>query len=121
MHANLTACPAKRGCTTNHRGGAIAHRTANLSSLNVMQRAKLLLTLKAMSLHSAKGTPGGISLMATCTDAQAQEAKVRSTYCDVQQSDCDSDPMVVSQIIRIHWSQSDHNKDALVSVRSVRS
>ena len=42
----------------------------------VVQRAKLLLTLKAMSVSPAKGTPAGISLMATCTHGQAQEAKV---------------------------------------------
>ena len=43
-----------------------------------MQRAKLLLTLKAMSTGPGKGTPGGMNLLAVCTNGQQQESKVRS-------------------------------------------
>ena len=42
-----------------------------------MQRAKLLLTLKAMSTGPGKGTPGGMNLLAVCTNGQQQESKVR--------------------------------------------
>ena len=48
------------------------------SSAVVMQRAKLLLTLKAMSVGPGKGTPGGMNLLAVCTNGQQQESKVRS-------------------------------------------
>lgn len=48
----------------------------------VLQRAKLLLTLKAMSCAPAKGVPSGMSLLAVCTNGQSQESKV-SRQCHV--------------------------------------
>ena len=48
----------------------------------MLQRAKLLLTLKAMSSAPAKGVPGGMSLLAVCTNGQSQESKV-SRQCHV--------------------------------------
>lgn len=48
----------------------------------LLQRAKLLLTLKAMSSAPLKGVPGGMSLLAVCTNGQLQESKV-SRQCHV--------------------------------------
>lgn len=40
------------------------------------QRAKLLLTLKAMSSPPSKGPTGSMSLVAICTNGQAEEMRV---------------------------------------------
>lgn len=49
----------------------------------LIQRAKLLLTLKAMSSAPTKGVPGTMNLMAICTNGQAQESRVEQAAAEV--------------------------------------
>ncbi|KAA6426932.1 MAG: hypothetical protein FRX49_03256, partial [Trebouxia sp. A1-2] len=69
----------------NHRGLKPFQlaRANGHSSIDSPTRAKLLLTLKAMSSAPSKGVPGGMSLLAVCTNGQSQESKVEQAAAEV--------------------------------------
>ncbi|DBB10598.1 TPA: hypothetical protein ACH3X3_007111 [Trebouxia sp. C0006] len=64
-------------------GGSRKATTPEALLTMLIQRAKLLLTLKAMSSAPAKGLPGGMSLLAVCTNGQSQESKVEQAAAEV--------------------------------------
>ncbi|KAL3152402.1 hypothetical protein ABBQ32_001454 [Trebouxia sp. C0010 RCD-2024] len=67
-------------------GGGGAERSATTPEAlltMLIQRAKLLLTLKAMSTGAGKGAPTGINLLAVCTNGQQQEIRVEQAAAEV--------------------------------------
>lgn len=64
-------------------GGTRKATTPEALLTMLIQRAKLLLTLKAMSCAPSKGVPGGMSLLAVCTNGQLQESKVEQAAAEV--------------------------------------
>ncbi|KAL0026010.1 hypothetical protein WJX79_000976 [Trebouxia sp. C0005] len=64
-------------------GGSRKATTPEALLTMLIQRAKLLLTLKAMSSAPSKGVPGGMSLLAVCTNGQSQESKVEQAAAEV--------------------------------------